>query len=124
MTRQMSTAMRDCIDLCNECHVRCEKMMTRCMEMGGAKLGMMMVTCADMSRMSADMMMRCSAMIADLEMMRMCAKMCGLASQMMRMCAQECAKTGDAELADAADMMTRCAELCGTITAEMMMENA
>ncbi len=124
MTRQMSTAMRDCSDMCNECHVMCEGMMSRGMEMGGARLTMTMVSCADMSRMCADMMMRCSAMSADLEMMRMCAKMCGLASQMMRMCADECLRTGDMELRDAAEMMMRCAELCGTITAEMMMENA
>jgi hypothetical protein len=61
-------------------------------------------------------------MAADLDMMRMCAKLCGLAAQMMRMCADECLRTEDAELHDAARVMTNCADLCGTITAEMMMD--
>ena len=122
MTRQMSTVMQECIELCTECHVTCERMMSRCMELGMPRMGMTMVTTADMSRMCADMMMRCSSMAADLDMMRMCAKMCGLAAQMMRMCAEECMRTDDTELHDAARTMLRCADLCSTITAEMMMD--
>ncbi|MCE7002464.1 four-helix bundle copper-binding protein [Kibdelosporangium philippinense] len=125
MTRQMSANMQQCIDLCNQCHNMCEQMMSHCMEMGGdqgMRLGMMMMSCADMCRMNADMMMRCTSMKADMAMLDMCSRMSMMCADMCQMGADMCRQTNDPQLMECADMLMRCADMCRMMTPEMMMQ--
>jgi hypothetical protein len=123
MSRQMTNELQQCIDLCEQGHRCCEETVTRCMEMGGdqmRRIGMMIMSCADCCRMSADMMTRCWGAGGDAEIcavsmkvLEMCAELCEASSDL-------CRKTDDAQLKECAEILNQCAEMCHKMTPRAM----
>ena len=104
---QMSTQMQKCIAMCNETHSMCEQTMTYALRKGGhlaeRDVVMMLMDCAEISRMCADMMMRQSGIAS--RMCRMCAEVC-------MSCAEMCSRIDDQTMKMCADACRRSAEMC------------
>lgn len=111
MKTQSNAMARTAIDSMMKCHQMCEEQMMACLQRGGEHAQqahmMLMMDCADMCRMTADMMMRGSEMAA--KMCEMCADLC------MRN-AENCERMGDAECAA---MCRECAEACRKMAGSM-----
>lgn len=123
MTRQMTGELQQCIDMCEQCHRMCEEMVTTCMETGGDQMrraGMMMMSAADICRMSADMMTRCWAMKGESDICGMSMKTVELCADMCDMGANTCRDVGGAEMNQCAEMMARCAQMCRKMTPQAM----
>ncbi|SHG11767.1 four-helix bundle copper-binding protein [Streptoalloteichus hindustanus] len=107
MTGEISERMRQCIDTCDECHRVCEQTIDHALRQGGAMVerGVMstLMDCADICRLSADMMMRQSPMANTVCMI--CAEVC-------RACADACSRFDDDATRACAEACHRCAESC------------
>lgn len=110
----MSKEMQACIDACLSCYQMCFGMaMTHCLEKGGdhvkPKHFRAMVTCADMCRDSAQLMLMNAPQAQ--QMCKACAEAC-------EACAKECDALPD--MKDCAAECRRCAEQCRRMAAQKM----
>src|SRR5574339_208091 len=98
---KMDTQMKECIDLCHDCHDICTETITHCLQMGGEHAApdniRLLQDCAEICQTSANFMLRMSDMHG---------QVCGVCATVCEACAQDCEKFGDDE------MMQQCAEVC------------
>lgn len=107
MNPSMTPQMQQCIDMCGECHSTCETAIDHCLratdraDMSHLRT---LMDCADICRMTADLMLRGSAMSG---------QMCGMCADICTRCADACRQiSGDQTMQDCADTCMRCAEMC------------
>lgn len=98
----MSEEMRRCIQLCQDCHALCIKMIGHCLRLGGRHAApdhiRLLMDCAQICTTSADYMARGSSLHD---------RVCGLCSEICRLCAESCERVaGDDQ------MVKQCGELC------------
>ncbi|MCX9193226.1 hypothetical protein C3Y87_17830 [Carbonactinospora thermoautotrophica] len=95
--KQMQRAVMDAL----ECHRVCEETIGHCLQAGGryaeASHIRLLTDCADVCRMTADMMARSSEFHP---------QMCGMCADVCVRCAEDCERFSDDE------QMRRCAEAC------------
>lgn len=95
--------LRECIQVCNDCHDICEETILHCLETGGehAKRNhiRIMLDCAEICHTSAEFMVRRSDFHG---------QVCGACADVCESCAEEC------ERFDNDPMMQRCAQACRT----------
>ena len=109
----MTSAMRECIHTCLDCHSICMETVTHCLTLGGehaeaSHIGLLL-DCAQICQASADFMLRSSHRHIE---------MCGLCAQICRACAEECSRTagGDETMRRCAETCSRCADSCRRMT--------
>jgi hypothetical protein len=105
-TDSMSGDMQKAVEDCMSCSMTCEETITYCLNQPGqidAAMIRMMMECAELSKMCADMMCRMSPMHMD---------MCQLCTRMCMMCAEMCAASDDAQMMKLAEMCRTCADSC------------
>lgn len=105
-TPHLSEELRDCIELCTECHQTCLNMaMTHCLTLGGKHTEMehfqLMIACAEVCQAAANVMLTGSALHG--AVCTSCAELCFA-------CAQSCQQVGDMDAC--VDCCQRCAESC------------
>lgn len=98
----MNEEMKRCIQLCQECHVRCIQIIGHCLQLGGRLATpehlRLLMDCAQMCTTTADFMARQSS-VHD--------RACSLCSELCRQCASNCDRVaGDDQI------VKQCAELC------------
>ena len=105
----ISADMRDCIELCSNCHDVCLATASHCLGLGGehasaSHIGALL-DCAQACDASRDFMLRGS----DLH-----ATMCGACADACKRCAESCEAIGpdDDVMRNCAEMCRRCAESC------------
>ena len=108
MPQQRDQEMERCIELCQECHAICLRMVPHCLEKGGrhAEPGhvRLLLDCAEICQTSADFMLRGSDLHT--ETCRVCAEVC-------QRCAEDCDRLGDDPMMrQCAEVCRRCAEAC------------
>lgn len=98
----MSEEMRRCLQLCQDCHATCIKMIGHCLKLGSrhaaADYIRVLMDCAQLCATTADYMAR-ESLLHD--------RMCGLCSEICRLCAESCEQIGGDD-----QMVRQCAELC------------
>lgn len=103
----ISAQMRNCIDVCTECHRVCLETIQMCLRMGGRHAEpehvRLLLDCAQICATSADFMNRGSDQHG---------LTCGACAEICRACAESCRKLGGAEMNACADVCFRCAESC------------
>jgi hypothetical protein len=105
----MGEEMRQCIQLCQDCHALCTQMIRHCLELGGRHAApdhiRLLMDCAQMCSTTADYMAR-GSLLHD--------RTCGLCAEICRLCAESCDQIqGDDQLVkQCAEMCRRCAESC------------
>lgn len=101
MHHQLTEEMRQCIELCQECHAVCLQTVQHCLEKGGRHAESAHVTllfdCAQICHTSEDFMLRGSALHT---------LTCGVCAEVCQRCADDCERMGDDQV------MRRCAEVC------------
>lgn len=107
-TPSMTTEMRQAIDNCMSCSSMCEETIAYCMDMPGSMMDAtnlrVLMDCAAITRVCAEMMCRMSPMHP--QMCDMCARACTA-------CAEMSAKMpDDAQLSKLAEMCRTCADSC------------
>jgi hypothetical protein len=100
--------LRACIANCLNCHSVCLATITHCLEMGGkhaeAAHIRLMLDCAEICQISANFMLRGSAMHS---------RTCGGCAEICERCAQDCERFGDDTYMRAcAEACRRCADTC------------
>jgi hypothetical protein len=100
--------MKDCIDNCTECHRVCLEALTYCLTKGGAHAEashiLALIDCAQACTLSADFMLRGSALHD---------RSCALCAEACERCAASCDKFGnDAKMKACAEICRRCAKSC------------
>ena len=100
--------IRQCIDLCIECHRVCLETVSHCLKEGGkhaeATHIVLLMDCAQICATSADFMLRGSA--RHKATCRACAEICDA-------CGRNCeSMDDDAQMKRCADICRRCAESC------------
>jgi hypothetical protein len=108
METTISVDMKNCITNCTDCHNVCTQTVAYCLSMGGAHVSAEhikhLLDCADTCRLSADFMLRTSAIHP---------QMCGMCAEACERCAESCAQfKDDAQMKACADECQRCAESC------------
>jgi hypothetical protein len=116
MEHDMSTAMKECIQNCTNCHNICVETIAHCVKMGGKHVEdahlKSLLDCADTCRTSADFMLRGSALYM---------QTCGLCAEACSRCAMSCEGFGeDAAMKACAEECRRCAESCRSMSKMMM----
>ena len=109
MQHDTSGVMKQCIENCTNCHNVCVETIEHCLQMGGKHVEAAhlkrLLDCADTCHLSADFMLRGSALYA---------QACGLCAEACARCAESCASFGeDARMKTCAEECRRCAESCG-----------
>ena len=96
-----NSSMQSCIDNCTECHQICIRMISHCLEKGGAHADarhiQLLQDCARICEVSASFMLRESSYHT---------LTCGVCAEICNACAESCLAFGDDE------MMKSCAEVC------------
>jgi hypothetical protein len=100
--------MKQCIQNCTNCHNICVQTTAYCIQMSGrhaeANHLESLLDCADTCRVSADFMLRNSALHP---------MVCGVCAEACERCAQSCSEFGDdAQMLVCAEECRRCAESC------------
>jgi len=100
--------IKACIQLCWDCRHMCQDTLyNHCLKMGGTHVApdhvKIMSDCIQICQASADVMVRGSALHA--EVCRACAAIC-------RACADSCARIGDAHMQACASQCRKCAQAC------------
>jgi hypothetical protein len=99
---QIATELRQCIQICTECHAACIETTTLCLQLGGphaeANHLRSLLDCAQLCATSADLMLRQSPLHP---------QTCGVCAEACRECAQSCEQVGRGD-----EVMSRCAEVC------------
>lgn len=103
-----SAEMHECIENCTDCHAICVEAVAHCLSMGGKHADeqhiLMLLTCADICRTSADAMLRGSQVHGSI---------CGACAAVCAACADACAAMGnDDEMVRCAEACRRCADSC------------
>ena len=105
----ISTEMRECIELCSDCHDACLETVRHCLDRGGEHAAAShiaaLLDCAQTCDASRDLMLRGS----DLH-----GEMCGVCADACERCAESCETIGadDDVMRSCAAMCRRCAESC------------
>jgi hypothetical protein len=105
----MKEEMRQCIQLCQDCHALCTQMITHCLELGGRHAApdhiRLLMDCAQICTTTADYMARGSSLHD---------RTCSLCAEICRLCAESCDQVqGDDQLVkQCAEMCRRCADSC------------
>ena len=98
----MSEEMRRCIQLCQDCHATCIKMIGHCLKLGGRHAApdhiRLLMDCAQICTTTGDYMAR-ESLFHD--------RTCGLCSEICRLCADSCEQVGGND-----QLLKQCAELC------------
>ena len=115
MGQQMSDAMRDCIQSCQNCHSICLETVTYCLQMGGEHASpghiRLLLDCAEICQTSANFMLRTS----DLH-----TRTCAVCAEVCERCAQDCARFGnDSVMQQCAEVCRRCAQSCREMAAQV-----
>ena len=101
--------MTQCIQLCQDCHTLCIRMIGHCLRLGGRHAApdhiRLLMDCAQICTTTADYMARGSSFHD---------RTCSLCSEICRLCAESCEQLrGDDQLIkQCAEMCRRCAESC------------
>jgi len=108
MEHAMSAEMKQCIQNCTNCHNICVQTIAHCLQMGGKHIEAAhlksLLDCADTCRISADFMLRGSALHP---------QVCGVCAEACARCAESCAQFGDdAQMKACAEECLRCAASC------------
>ncbi|KLL11051.1 ferredoxin [Protofrankia coriariae] len=108
---KISNEMRKAIDNCMSCSTTCEETIAYCMDMPGTMMDAanmrVLMDCAAVTKVCADMMCRMSSMYR--EMCAMCARICTMCAEMaMKM-------PGDAQMMKLAEACRACAASCQTM---------
>jgi len=102
-----STEMKQCIDLCHECHDACVQTAQNCLEKGGryvdAASVRLLLDCAQICHTSEDFLLRDS----DLHSLT-----CSVCAEVCARCADECLRLADDVLKHCAEVCRRCAASC------------
>ncbi len=97
----MNTKMKECIDNCLECYRVCVETKKYCLEIGGEHAEpthlKTLADCAELCRVSAQMMMSGSEMHKEV---------CGVCAEACRRCKESCEQFDD-------EQMKKCAQICG-----------
>jgi hypothetical protein len=106
--RSMSAEMQQCNAVCVECYRMCMETLSYCLQRGGAhadeSLVRLLLDCADLCRLSNDLLVRRSDWHGRLS--SLCAEACA-------QCARRCAEfPDDAQMAACAEVCLRCASTC------------
>ncbi|MFH1185337.1 MAG: four-helix bundle copper-binding protein [Chloroflexota bacterium] len=108
MKHEVSAEMQQCIQNCTNCRSICVQTIEHCLRMGGKHVEASHVKslsdCADACRISADFMLRDSALYT---------QVCGVCAEACARCAESCAQFGDdAQMKACAEECRRCAASC------------
>jgi hypothetical protein len=101
--------MRECINLCTECHQTCVETLAHCLQLGGAHAAAehirILMDCAEICQTSANFMLRGSDQHP--HTCEVCAGVC-------ERCAKDCERLaqGDAQMIRCAEVCRRCANSC------------
>lgn len=99
---QLDSDLKDCIELCSQCHDSCTQMVSHCLGLGGEHASpqhiALLLDCAQLCHTSADFMQRQSSHHA---------QVCDVCADVCEACAQDCER-----LADGDSMMLGCANIC------------
>jgi hypothetical protein len=101
--------MRQCIQLCQDCHALCIQMIGHCLVLGGRHAApehiRLLMDCAQICTTTADYMARGSSFHD---------RTCSLCSEICRRCAESCEQLqgNDQLIKQCAEMCRRCAESC------------
>ena len=111
MESEMSLGMKECIQNCRDCHNICMETIGHCLTMGGKHVEhthlKSLLDCADTCRISADFMLRGSALYS---------RVCGLCAQACESCAASCEEfPNDALMKACAEQCRRCAASCSAM---------
>jgi hypothetical protein len=113
-TEDLTSAMRECIRNCQECHAICTETAAHCLQMGGkhaaAEHIRQLLDCADICGTSANFMLRASP-----EHVRTCA----VCAELCRACADSCEKleSSDPTLRKCVEFCRRCVQSCEQMAA-------
>ncbi len=105
--------MKECIENCSDCHNICLETLTYCLGKGSQHVAsahiQALLDCADACRISADSMLRSSALHG---------RTCGLCAEACERCAKSCEAFGnDAQMKKCAEICRRCAKSCRDMAA-------
>jgi hypothetical protein len=105
--------MKECIENCSNCHNICLETLAYCLGKGGQHVAsahmQALLDCADTCRISADFMLRNSALHG---------RTCGLCAEACERCAKSCEAFGnDAQMKKCAEICRRCAKSCQEMAA-------
>ena len=101
--------MRQCIQLCQDCHAICIQMIDHCLKLGGRHAApdhiRLLMDCAQICATNTDFMIR-ESVFHD--------RMCGLCSEICQRCAERCERIAgdDQMIKQCVEMCRRCAGSC------------
>jgi hypothetical protein len=101
--------MKQCIQLCQDCHALCTQTVLHCLKLGGRHAGpdhiRLLLDCAQLCETTAQYLIRESSFHE---------KLCGLCAEVCRQCGDNCLQVaGDDQMVkQCAEMCQRCADSC------------